>query len=164
MVHTICGHEESGGVYTRVQPYVSWIHSVMGAPITSGGDSDSLHPTSSTTWNTLQYLRYLQIFFTGNTTVCSEGFDLKPGNVPGRGFKYGSNQTLEQVSLLKKHCQRHNGPGGWVHLIKVTTWGHITSSNINLDQIHFQNLDSVSTSQPNISISNKIQIQNLDQT
>ena len=49
MVHTICGHEESGGVYTRVQPYVSWINSVMGAPITSGGYSDSLHSTSSTT-------------------------------------------------------------------------------------------------------------------
>ena len=40
-----------------------------------------------------------------------------------------------------KHCQRHNGPEGWVHLIKVTTWGHITSSNTNLDQIHLQNLD-----------------------
>ena len=40
-----------------------------------------------------------------------------------------------------KHCQRHNGPEGWVHLIKVTTWGHITSSNTNLDRIHLQNLD-----------------------
>ena len=52
-------------------------------------------------YNTLQYLRYLQIFFTGNTTVCSEGFDLKPGNVPGRGFKYRDSQTLEQVSLKR---------------------------------------------------------------
>ena len=30
-----------------------------------------------------------------------------------------------------KHCQRHNGPEGWVHLAKVTSWGYIT----NLDHI-----------------------------
>ena len=40
-----------------------------------------------------------------------------------------------------KHCQRHNGPEGWVHLIKVTSWGYITRTNTNLDQIHLQNLD-----------------------
>ena len=57
-----------------------------------------------------------------------------------------------------KHCQRHNGPEGWVHLTKVTSWGHITSSNTNLDQIHLQNLDLASTSQLNISISNKLKI------
>ena len=34
-----------------------------------------------------------------------------------------------------KHCQRHNGPQGWVHLAKVTSWGHITSSDTNLDHI-----------------------------
>ena len=33
-----------------------------------------------------------------------------------------------------KHCQRHNGPEGWVLLTKVTSLGHITSSNTNLDQ------------------------------
>ena len=37
--------------------------------------------------------------------------------------------------VLEKHCQRHNGPEGWVHLAKVTCWGHITSSNTNLDHI-----------------------------
>ena len=37
-------------------------------------------------------------YFLG-VTLCPEGFHLDPGNVPGRGFKYGSNQTLEQVSL-----------------------------------------------------------------
>ena len=26
----------------------------------------------------------------------------------------------------KKHCQRHNRPEGWVHLAKVTSWGHIS--------------------------------------
>ena len=35
---------------------------------------------------------------------------------------------------FKKHCQRHNGPGGWVVLTKVTSLGHITSSYPNLDQ------------------------------
>ena len=37
--------------------------------------------------------------------------------------------------LCKKHCQRHNGPEGWVHLAKVICWGpitsHITSSRFN---------------------------------
>ena len=37
-------------------------------------------------------------YFLG-VTLCPEGFHLDPGNVPGRGFKHGSNQTLEQVSL-----------------------------------------------------------------
>ena len=45
------------------------------------------------------------------------------------------------LTFSQKHCQRHNGPEGWVHIIKVTSWGHITSSNANLDQIHLQNLD-----------------------
>ena len=34
-----------------------------------------------------------------------------------------------------KYCQRHNGPEGWVHLAKVTFWGHNTTSNTNLDHI-----------------------------
>ena len=33
-----------------------------------------------------------------------------------------------------KHCQRHNGPEGWVLLTKVTSLGHITSSCTNFDQ------------------------------
>ena len=35
----------------------------------------------------------------------------------------------------EKHCQRHNGPEGWVHITKVTSWVNITISNTNLDQI-----------------------------
>ena len=50
-------------------------------------------------------------------------------------------RTHTNANIIMKHCQRHNGPEGWVHLIKVTSWGHITSSNTNLDQIHLQNLD-----------------------
>ena len=37
------------------------------------------------------------------------------------------------LSLFSKHCQRYNGPEGWVHLIKVTSSGHITSSNTNIE-------------------------------
>ena len=37
--------------------------------------------------------------------------------------------------LKLKHCQRHNGPKGWVLLTKVTPLGQITSSYTNLDQI-----------------------------
>ena len=56
---------------------------------------------------------------------------------------------------VMKHCQRHNGPEGWVHLTKVTPWGHITSSNTNLDQISEFYQASTSKSQPNISILTK---------
>ena len=41
----------------------------------------------------------------------------------------GSLKGMNKV--VKKHCQRHNGPEGWVHLAKVTSWCHIT----NLDHI-----------------------------
>ena len=34
-----------------------------------------------------------------------------------------------------KHCQRHNGPEGWVHLSKVTSWSHIKCSYTNPAQI-----------------------------
>ena len=39
------------------------------------------------------------------------------------------------IAIIDKHCQRHNGPEGWVHLAKVTSWGHIRNSNISLDHI-----------------------------
>ena len=35
----------------------------------------------------------------------------------------------------QKHCQRHNGPEGWVLLTKVTYFSHITRSNTKFDQI-----------------------------
>ena len=54
---------------------------------------------------------------------------------------------------ITKHCQRHNGPEGWVHLAKITSWGLITSSNTNLDQIS----SSESRSSINFKISTKHQ-------
>ena len=42
--------------------------------------------------------------------------------------------TSMNISVIK-HCQRHNGPEGWVHLDKLTSWSHITSTNTNLDHI-----------------------------
>ena len=69
------------------------------------------------------------------------------------------NEKSHELSLFQyglKHCQRHNGPEGWVL---------IESSKTNLDQISSQNLDQASTSksQPNISLSIKLKLQNLDQ-
>ena len=65
-----------------------------------------------------------------------------------------------------KNCQRHNGPKDWVHLAKVASWSHIRSSNINHDHISSSEsrLSINKKSQPNISISTKLKIQNLDQT
>ena len=48
------------------------------------------------------------------------------------------NNTIRDwgsTALLAKHCQRHNGPEDWVHLTKVTSWGHIKNWYTNLDQI-----------------------------
>ena len=38
------------------------------------------------------------------------------------------SNLLLLIDTERKHCQRHNGPEGWVHLTKVTSLGHITSS------------------------------------
>ena len=37
------------------------------------------------------------------------------------------------LSGKSEHCQRHNGPEGWVLVTKVTSLGHITSSQTNLN-------------------------------
>ena len=86
------------------------------------------------------------------------------------------------MTLYYKHCQRHNGPEDWVHLTKVTSWGHITSSNTNVDHIFLQNLDNASTknlkktsasplnlkfkilAKPTFGISTKIQLHNFYKT
>ena len=54
-----------------------------------------------------------------------------------------------------KHCQRHNGPEGWVLLTKVTSLGHITSSQTFSQTLKFSNIFRIST---------KHQLQNLKQT
>ena len=53
-------------------------------------------------------------------------------------------QVTNWIELFIKHCQRHNGPEGWVH---------ITSSNTNLDQIS----SSESRSSINFKITTKHQ-------
>ena len=69
---------------------------------------------------------------------------------------------------FKKHCQRHNGRGGWVLLTKVTYFSHITSSNTKFDQISSwecwpSTKFKISTS-ANINISTKLKIQDIVQT
>ena len=82
---------------------------------------------------------------TGKITVCCISWTLPDADVAAASlatsWRARGGRKLKCSDIDIKHCQRHNGPEGWVHLIKVTTWGHITSSNINLDQIHLQNLD-----------------------
>ena len=81
-----------------------------------------------------------------------------------------------------KHCQRHNGPEGWVQLTKLTWWVIQHVQTQILIKFHLQNLDQALTSksQQNISISTKskvkilskpsfkiltkIQLRNLNQT
>ena len=86
--------------------------------------------------------------------------------------------ALANTSCAKmKHCQRHNGPEGWVHLIKVTSWGNIASSNTNLIKFIFRistkhqllsqtsaspiNLEFKILTKPSFRISTKIQLHNL---
>ena len=73
-------------------------------------------------------------FFTSSSTTIASNF--MPWNL--RTYK----KTLTSAGVFKcalivknKHCQRRNGPEGWVHLAKVTSWCHITSSNTNIDHI-----------------------------
>ena len=86
------------------------------------------------------------------------------------------------AGLLKNRCQMHNGPEGWVHLAKVTSWSHNRSSSINLDHISFsesrlsinkksqpksaspQNLKLKILTKPSFRISTKIQLHNLYKT
>ena len=96
-------------------------------------------------------------------------------------FHFGTEnweEPLKNTVYDKKHCQRHNGPEGWVHLAKVILQ---VQSQI-LIEIHLQNLDSASTrnlnqtsayplnlkfkilTQPSFRISTKIQHQNLYKT
>ena len=53
---------------------------------------------------------------------------------PHCSFQVELPTPLSLSYMNKKHCQRHNGPEGWVLLTKVTSLGHITSSYTNLDQ------------------------------
>ena len=67
--------------------------------------------------------------------------------------------TIETLSKAKPT----RGMG--VHT-KVTSLRHITISYTNLDQVYHQILDQASTSKskPNINLSIKLKLQNLDQT
>ena len=55
-----------------------------------------------------------------------------------RGHFYKSRHLAKGSS---KHCQRHNGPEGWVHLAKVI----LQVSTQILIEFHLHNLDSAST-------------------
>ena len=77
------------------------------------------------------------------------------------------NDRIKKHQLyIWKHCQRHNGPEGWVHLSKVTYWVISQVQPQILIKLHLQNLNQAITSksQPNITISTKLEIQNIDQT
>ena len=76
--------------------------------------------------------------------------------ISGCGSKRPFRSLQHHLSRHHKHCQRHNGPEDWVHLTKVTSWGHITNSNTNLDQI------SSSESRPSINFKISSKHQHLD--
>ena len=73
--------------------------------------------------------------------------------------------AIERVSLKRneemKHCQRHNGPEGWVLVTKVTSLGHITRSWIfhkswsnfifRISTKHQQNLNQASAFRLNLT-------------
>ena len=59
-----------------------------------------------------------------------------------------------------KHCQRHNGPEGWVLLTKVTSSGLITSCYTNRDQTSSDRLSTNFKFQRNISTLTKLKLEN----
>ena len=75
----------------------------------------------------------------------------------------GFNQDRDKIAHTvynqcrkKKHCQKHNGPEGWVLITKVTSLGHVTSSQTNLDQI------SSSYSRPSSNFKTSTKFQHFD--
>ena len=71
------------------------------------------------------------------------------------------------LSWQLKHCQRQNGPEGWVQLTKVYLFMSYHKIKHKYWLFFFlQNIDhaSISKSRPNISVSTKLRIQNIDQT
>ena len=54
-----------------------------------------------------------------------------------RGSKLSAWQFWTEIEFKSKHCQRHNGPEGWVHLAKVISQ---VQTQI-LIEFHLQNLD-----------------------
>ena len=102
----------------------------------------------------------LRKYVIGNKSPILRG--LLPRLIVPNGNKWNSCPLLmiccQPISWMviansKEHCQRHNGPEGWVHLAKITSLGHITSSYSNLDQIS----SSESRSSINLKISTKYQ-------
>ena len=99
--------------------------------------------------------------------LCRKDFEMMPKLIKDTFFpkqdvlSYCQRPTDTKVKYFKlnkqKHCQRHNGPEGWVH---------ITSSNTNLDHLSSSESrhGSTSKSQPNINLPIKLKLQNLDQT
>ena len=65
-----------------------------------------------------------------------------------------------QGEINFKHCQRHNGPEGWVLLTKVTYFSHIKRSNTK----YWPSTNFKISTLANISISTKLKIQDIDQT
>ena len=63
----------------------------------------------------------------------------------------------KKMGFCRKHCQRHNGPKGWVLLTKVSSLGHITSSYTNLDQ-------TSSETRPSTNFKISIEHQHFDKT
>ena len=81
------------------------------------------------------YLKAWKIFWTFTLTLTPLSFVARDPLLKPSCAIYLTFEKNGQVEMFKTLCQRHNGPEGWVHLAKVTSWGHITSSNTNLDHI-----------------------------
>ena len=87
------------------------------------------------------------------------------------------SSTFQSLSSINKHCQRHNGPEGWVHITSsCTSLGQISISgswlkNLNLQLQNFawtltSNLDQTfcSKSKQKFCFMTKSQLPNLQQT
>ena len=71
---------------------------------------------------------------------------------PRLSWRARDKRLCLEKPVRTKHCQRQNGPEGWVLLTKVISWGHITNSYTNLDQTYSESRPST-----NFKISTKHQ-------
>ena len=64
-------------------------------------------------------------------TICIELDELTNSVNTNSIRQQGPNDSSD----TETRCLVYNGPEDWVHLTKVTSWGHIKNWNTNLDQI-----------------------------
>ena len=103
----------------------------------------------------------LLVIINDKTVSCVKLWFQNSKNKDVKKAKYTWMNILLFIHAKVKHCQRHNGPGGWVHITTLQFTVHKSWSNYNnissstkfkleiLTKIQLRNLNQTSVQQPN---------------